>query len=222
MDMNFFYQEDFALNTRWNVTIQKYKKFKILFIDNVYKHPLKVYDFLKKAPIMSHKPTKKGSLNGKDFLDGQYILHPQCYLDKGRKKLASKICEFFKLPPPKSNLDTRFNQFQLIKDYPGLDYYYNVHVDDCSLNVLTYLNPDENMTSGTSIYEQTGLMENGDFDFEDEHSNAWIHKRYFNEQLCLLSNFNTAVVFPGFLPHSQKLIDNRFKSKSRFTEVTFL
>lgn len=220
MDLNFFNYEDFSLNTRWDVTIQSYNNSYILFIDNVYKNPLKIYQYLKTAPIFSHKPTRQGSLNGKDFLDGQHVLHPHFYNDKGRQLLISKICKFYKLPLPKFPLYTFFNQFKLLQDYPGLDYYWNIHIDN-ALNVLTYLNPDENISPGTSIYEPAlkNLEQDGSI---GEHVHPWVHNKFFNEKLCLLSKFNSSVVFPGEWPHSQKIIDNRYKLKMRFTEITFI
>ena len=220
IDVDFYTDIDFEFNSHWEVTIQPYNNSYILFIDNIYKNPLKLFDYLQKVPIVSHKPHTKNSLIGQTFIDGQHTLHPDLYCnDKHRRLLIAKICDFYNLDLSKIIPQIHINQFRLLKDYPGHEFNWTCHTD-CQLNVLIFLNPQENMTAGTSFYK--AKQEDSLKQLNHEHEQPWINDSLFKEQLCILSKFNSLVAFPGQWPHGQKIIDNRYKEKTRFTEVTFL
>lgn len=218
----FYSIEDFEFNHSWQVSICSYRNDVILHIDEVYKKPYKVYEYLKQCPIRAHRLTEADptSKNGKSFYDGQHILDNRTIVT--RTHLYDRIIEFYMKEkgeeyPPLS----RFNQFRLVEDYPGNDVFYTPHVDGGMLNVLTYLNPNVGTDAGTMFYlpandDAEEILEN-----QTEHEQPWKDSSLFVEDLAILSKFNSMVVFPGHIPHGQIIRDNRFKEQTRFTEVAF-
>tara|TARA_B100000927_G_scaffold290595_1_gene289876 strand:+ start:8938 stop:9606 length:669 start_codon:yes stop_codon:yes gene_type:complete len=220
--MSFYSIEDFEFNTSWGVAIIPYRGDLILHIDEIYKKPHKVYEYLKECPIRAHKLTEADptSKNGKLFYDGQHLVDNRCITS--RTYLYDKILEFYckekdENYPPVS----KFNQFRLVEDYPGDDVFFTPHVDGGLLNCLTYMNPSVGSDAGTMFYlpasdEVEEMLEN-----ETEHANPWKDSSMFTPDLAILSKFNSMVVFPGHIPHGQIINDNRFKEQTRFTEVAF-
>mgnify|MGYP001229982543 CR=1 FL=1 len=219
--MNSFYTlEDFAFNSSWKVGMFNYRDHPILFIDDVYKHPLRVYGYLKQCPIRSHKGISDDSKNGKWFYDGQHYVNNKW--DPCREKLFDKIIDFYNITPdPKAEYPplSMYNQFRLIENHPGQDYFFSPHIDN-KLNLCLYLNPDCGGSSGTTIYWPTSEDSEEMLGRNTEHSDPWMNTMY-RPELSIISKFNSMVVFPGQWPHGQTIIDNRFKEKTRFTEVAF-
>ena len=229
----FYSIEDFDFNGSWGVSIIPYRDQFILHIDDVYKNPLRVYEFLKSSPIRSHRlldgGEHKGNLiysiggckNGKEFYDGQLKLDNR--LSANRCELYDRIIQFYQLDPesigefPPISV---FNQFRLVKDYPGNGKFYSPHTDN-KINCCTYLNPDCGSSSGTMLYKAVDKDWQEGWSDNEEHMRPWKDSSLFLEDLCILSKFNSMVVFPGTIPHGQIIIDNRFKEKTRFTEAVF-
>ena len=67
----FFDQNDFLMNDEWKVTILPLFGSHIVFVDDIYKRPERVHEWLNEAPIVSLKPPTKDGINGKEFMDGQ-------------------------------------------------------------------------------------------------------------------------------------------------------
>lgn len=215
----FYKHADFAFNSQWKVTIQPYRDSHILFIDDVYQHPDRVYEYLKDIPIKAHK-WQKGSSNGVDYYDGQ--MHCDNRWDPCRSKLYQKILEFYRIEEDEDcRIDTIsvINQFRLVKDCPGPDQFWSPHIDN-RLNVLLYLNPQPDTDPGTSIYWPYQKGENI-LDKDTEHLTPWKDSSYFRHELCIFGKYNSIVCFPGQWPHGQTIIDNRYKEKTRLTEVVF-
>tara|TARA_R100001082_G_scaffold16363_2_gene8247 strand:- start:321 stop:968 length:648 start_codon:yes stop_codon:yes gene_type:complete len=213
----FFCNEDFYFNKEWKVSITPYKNSGILFIENVYEHPYKVYEYLKSIPIKSHKESTPKSHNGKSFYDGQHYANNSW--DDGRAILFQEIVKLYQVKapdifPPQS----MYNQFRLLEDHPGHEYFFCPHTDN-HVNFCLYLNPDVGDSAGTVLYSQVDK----DFKFYRglEHEEPWQTEERFKPELCIMSKFNCAVCFPGHLLHAQNIMDNRFKHKTRFTEVAF-
>ena len=213
--MNYFDYNDFAFNSSWQVTMIGYKNVPLVFVDNVYKNPHRVYEYLKSSPIRSCKPGKHQ--NGKGFYDGQ--LYVENRWDPCRENLFSRICEIYNIEFPGTPIST-YNQFRLVDDYPGQDLFWSPHVDN-NLNLLIYLNPDADGKQGTSIYSAT---EKGNrvLDSDTEHSIPWKDSSWYTEELCIINKFNSLVAFPGQFPHGQTITDNFYKRQTRFTEVAFV
>jgi len=212
--INYFSYEDFSFNSSWKASMMVYKDAPIIFVDDVYKHPLRVYEYLKSSPIRSCKP---GNSNGKSFCDGQ--LYVENRWDLCRENLFSKISEIYNIEFPGSPVST-YNQFRLIDDYPGNELFWSPHVDN-NLNLLIYLNPDGDGKYGTSIYEATEKGKSV-IQSDTEHTIPWKDSSWYKEELCIINKFNSLVAFPGQWPHGQTIVDNFYKDRTRFTEVAFL
>tara|TARA_B100001996_G_scaffold355889_1_gene318833 strand:- start:659 stop:1333 length:675 start_codon:yes stop_codon:yes gene_type:complete len=217
-----FDYKDFAMKDNWKVTIQPFGGSHIIFVDEIYERPERIHDYLQQIPVVSLKPPGKEKLNGKQFIDGQTYInlkHDPC-----RENLFKNIIKFYNLseddPHHPSNPISIVNQFRLLEDFPGQPYFWTPHVDN-NINVLIYLNPDEYNTPGTSIY--TADTEKGQevIGKDTEHTIPWKDSSWFTERLCIFNRFNSLVAFPGQWPHGQTIVDNRYKDKTRFTEVTF-
>ena len=138
-----------------------------------------------------------------------------------RKFLISKLYEIYD-KPYQDDVRNTFNQFRLIKDFPGSDNNWWPHTDG-EINFITFLNKTHNLKAGTSLYKAKSTKANtflGKIDFE--HTKPWKTSKQFEEELCILDRFNCGVAFPGQWFHGQTIVDNFFKDTTRFTEVTFL
>ena len=216
----FFDQKDFLMNDEWKVTILPLFNSHVIFVDDIYKHPERVHEWLDEAPIVSLKPPTADGINGKEFMDGQK--YGDFRFDPTRTILFKHITDFYKIKDPEvygTNPISIYNQFRLIEPFGGEPYCWSPHVDN-KLNVCIYLNPDENYTPGTSFYDATELG-NEMLHENTEHVLPWKDEKYFVEKLCILSKFNSLVAFPGQWPHGQTIVDNRWQHKTRFTEVSF-
>lgn len=215
-----FDYDDFLMNDKWKVTIQPFNGSHIVYVDNIYERPKRVHNYLSQLPVVSLKPPGEKRLNGKDFIDGQTyadLRHDPC-----RVNLFRNLIKFYKIEQNDvfaENPISIFNQFRLLKDFPGQPYFWTPHVD-CRINVLVYLNPDESYGPGTSIYSAEPKGQEI-IDKDTEHVIPWKDSSWFTERLCILNRFNCLVAFPGQWPHGQTIVDDRYKDKTRFTEVTF-
>ena len=216
--MKFFKASDFEYNSSWNIDIVPWRDSKIVFVDNIYRYPDRVYEYLTSIHcIRSHKIGD--TLNGIDFIDGQLNLDNRW--DMKRKFLISKLYEIYD-KPYQDDVRNTFNQFRLIKDFPGSDNNWWPHTDG-EINFITFLNKTHNLKAGTSLYKAKSTKANtflGKIDFE--HTKPWKTSKQFEEELCILDRFNCGVAFPGQWFHGQTIVDNFFKDTTRFTEVTFL
>tara|TARA_B100000902_G_scaffold96798_1_gene99461 strand:+ start:38 stop:724 length:687 start_codon:yes stop_codon:yes gene_type:complete len=225
---NFFTMDDFEVNSTWKVHIIPFQKILILYIHDIYKNPYRVYEYLKQAPIKTHKDVTKDSVNGKDFADGQHLVDNRW--DVSRLHLYDKIREFYGITVEggqvghgAANTDdhlvpfSRYNQFRLNSDHPGEDKFFHPHQDNI-INCCTYLNPDVGDHAGTVLYS----TESSDPCDELEHEKPWrTMDDGFRPELSIMSKFNCMAVFPGQIYHGQNIVGNHFKEQTRFTEVVF-
>lgn len=215
--MKFFRPSDFEYNSSWNIDIIPWRDSKIVFIDNIYKNPDRVYEYL--TSVNSIVSQKHGNnCNGVDFMDGQLFLDNRW--DLNRKFLISKLYTLYELKEEETfNV---FNQFRLIGDFPGLGNHWHPHTDG-KVNFITFLNKTHHLKAGTSLYKAQSTKANffiGKID--TEHTKPWKNSKQFEEELCILDRFNCGVAFPGQWFHGQTIVDNFFKDTTRFTEVIFL
>ena len=215
--MKFFSRSDFEYNSSWNINVEPWRDSKIVFIDNIYKHPDRVYEYLTSVnAIVSPKPGN--NLNGIDFMDGQMYLDNRW--DENRKFLLEKLYKIYELED--TGTFNVFNQFRLINDFPGPNNYWHPHTDN-RVNFITFLNKTHDLKAGTSLYKAMSTKAKAYIGVKDtEHSKPWKNPNQFNEELCILDRFNCAVAFPGQWFHGQTIVDNFFKDTTRFTEVIFL
>jgi hypothetical protein len=218
--MNFFSNKDFEFNSSWNIVSVPWKDSEILFIDDIYKSPEKVYQYLDSIKSIRTHKSSKGSLNGVDFMDGQTLIDNRW--DQHRNYLLSTIADHYKTEVDLQTVPHTINQFRLINDIPGDGYHWHPHCDG-QLNFIIFLNKNHHMKAGTSLYTPGNTKAKSYFMKTDtEHTTPWKTSKQFHEELCILDRFNCGVVFPGQWFHGQTIVDNFFKHTTRFTEVTFL
>ncbi len=217
----FFKASDFEFNTNWAINVEPWKDSKIMFVDDVYKYPDKVYSYLSSIQAIRTHKSIRGSKNGIDFMDGQMAIDNRW--DQNRKFLIEMLADAYGVPDidPHAVPNTT-NTFRLISDYPGAGNYWHPHVDG-QLNFMIYMNPSHHMKAGTTLYNAANTKAKAFLKNKDtEHSNPWRTDKQFTEELCILDRFNQGVVFPGQWFHGQTITDNFFKTTTRFTEVTFI
>tara|TARA_S200002703_G_C3746900_1_gene229806 strand:- start:74 stop:730 length:657 start_codon:yes stop_codon:yes gene_type:complete len=218
--MKFFNNIDFEMNNQWGVVRLPWRDSFILFIDNVYKYPDRVYDYLTSIQCIRTHKSCLGSKNGIDFQDGQMSIDNRW--DLNRKHLLELIANEYNIEIDTQTLPNTINQFRLISDFPGDGNYWHPHVDG-QINFITFLNKTHNMKAGTSLYVPQNTKAKSFLMKKDtEHSNPWRTEKHFKEDLCILDRFNCGVAFPGDWFHGQTITDNFFKDSTRLTEVTFL
>jgi hypothetical protein len=218
--MKFFTREDFEYNESWTITEVPFRDSKIMFVDNIYKHPMRVYEYLTSIGCIYAHKSSKNSRNGIDFMDGQMSLDNRW--DLNRKYLLENIAKSYGIEVDHNQYSNTINQFKMILDFPGEGNFWHPHTDG-KLNFITYMNPTHNMRSGTTIYKAISTKSKVFFmNIDTEHSTPWRTQKEFCEELCILDRFNCSVVFPGHWFHGQTIVDNFFKDTTRYTEVCFI
>ena len=72
--MKFFTGDDFKLNENLEYTTEIINRETVVYIDNLYKYPDRVVEYLDSCPILSHKPQDPIKGNGVDFYDGRHTI----------------------------------------------------------------------------------------------------------------------------------------------------
>ena len=212
--MDLFSETDFEVSSDHDIEVSFFWGHPICFVDNFYKYPYRVRDYIDSCPIKSHKIASEKSLNGRAYLDGRlHVNYPNSFIDTHRVNLCERICNVYGVKFNPVNWIRAYNLFRLIKR--PTEKYWWPHQDP-ALNFLIYLNPTNNMGPGTSLFTKTNDRQIG-----DEHVESWLGENDFKEELCILDKFNTLVVFPGQFYHSQRIVGNTFGKSTRVTEILF-
>ena len=178
-------------------------------IEDFYKYPDKLVEFISNLLPYLHKAEQQGSLNGNAFED----LRHSCDVIGLRevKNFLSGICkqEFGDPDTLETNmfkfLDKNFNRYN--------DNYWWPHIDG-GYTALIYLNSFS--YPGTNLY--TSLVgENRDI----EHITPWQPKSNYKLEKTLYAKYNKLVLFDGTNLHSMATTDNRFYDNYRLNQVLF-
>ena len=92
----FFKASDFEFNTNWAINVEPWKDSKIMFVDDVYKYPDKVYSYLSSIQAIRTHKSIRGSKNGIDFMDGQMAIDNRW--DQNRKFLIEMLADAYGVP----------------------------------------------------------------------------------------------------------------------------
>lgn len=219
-DSIFDFNKDCSLSSVYIKTLDS----KIYFIDDVFLHPHKVYEYWSQFPIKSHKVCSTNTLNGKTFMDGR--AKSELPREDYQNLLEVNVHRLVKKIYGKENWDnlrdTRsVNQFYLLEDMPKKKVWWP-HSDVDSnqnsvINILTYLNPQIKNGPGTSLY----VPNSNYISIGDEHSNPWIDENNFKQVLSIFGYFNRMVIFPGSITHGMTA-SNMFKNFVRIVQVQFI
>ena len=169
--MKFYNAKDFEMNPTWDVQIHPWRDSFILHIDNIYKNPDNVYEYLDSiGSIRTHK-TCPNSKNGIDFMDGQMLLDNRW--DQNRKHLLELIAKQYGVPVDTQNVANTINQFRLILTTQEW-VITGILILMVKLISLPFLNKDHHMKSGTSLYIPMNTKAKSYLMSKDtEHSKPW-------------------------------------------------
>ena len=201
----------------------------VLYIDNFYEEPDLVYDWLQSQPYPYWKYISDNTRNGKDYNDCRIAQRmPGLGSALERQKLSNvlRLCQenFWK---GKYHFDFvhEFNCFQTITNFDTkLQHYPHIDSsllddDDCTtLNMIVYMNKDEN--GGTAIYDGE-LIENN-----EAYNVLYPVEERFKIERTIPAKYNRCVIFPGNRLHGAYIEDYQLYSQAnntwRYSQVLFI
>ena len=200
----------FELNPNLEIKEEILLGSKIFTIDNFYKNPDEVYDFLFNREVPLWKIEEKPSFNTIHFIDKRLIEYDErlvpvigflsylCNQDVDSHEIVTNMQRFFKHD---------FNDYK--------NYYWWPHTDG-GYNGIVYFNDDNK--HGTCFYEE--LVEKPDV---PEHYQPWGAKKDFIVIKTLEPKYNRFVFFDGYVfPHGMNICTDRyFGEEYRKNQVFF-
>ena len=186
----------------------------IYWMDNFYKNPDLVYEYLTsiEPPLWKYGPEWETDIKSKNtvyFEDRRHMMdHPgMCSV----MKFLSKVCH---QDPHDEDVVTNFTRFSKVKENPYHDHYWWPHHDG-GYNGICYFTKNEEI--GTNIYKPLitdnpdilPLDENGGV--RNEHGIPWTPKKYWEKVFSFRSKFNRFVMFEGsYYYHSMDLTGKHY------------
>ena len=200
----------FEINQKLHIIEEKFEDSTFLLIDNIFKHPHLIVDWLKhNEPKNLWKYDQEPSYNGKYFVDKRHNIQHYS-LDK-----------FFLLIESLTNRTLRdrevYSNYIIFKDKNFNDYknnYWFPHVD-FGYNAIVYLNEFD--CDGTNIY----YNDTCDTYMGPEHFESWRPKNLYRLKYTSKATFNRLFIFDGELPHGMAINTDAFFVTHRLNLVTF-
>ena len=200
----------FELNSDLDIKEEILLGSKIFTIDNFYKNPDEVYDFLFNREVPLWKIEEKPSFNTIHFIDKRLIEYDErllpvigflsylCNQDAESHDIVTNMQRFFKHD---------FNDYKNCHWWPH---------QDSGYNGIVYFNKDDN-TSGTNLYSVKKQ-----YNMTLEHVEPWRPKENFKILKTLEPEYNRLVFFDGlnFL-HGANFPDNRYFDEEYRTNQVF-
>ena len=200
----------FELNSDLDIKEEILLGSKIFTIDNFYKNPDEVYDFLFNREVPLWKIEEKPSFNTIHFIDKRLIEYDErllpvigflsylCNQDAESHNIVTNMQRFFKHD---------FNDYKNCHWWPH---------QDSGYNGIVYFNKDDN-TSGTNLYSVKKQ-----YNMTLEHVEPWRPKENFKILKTLEPEYNRLVFFDGlkFL-HGANFPDNRYFDEEYRTNQVF-
>ena len=200
----------FELNSDLDIKEEFLLGSKIFTIDNFYKNPDEVYDFLFNREVPLWKIEEKPSFNTIHFIDKRLIEYDErllpvigflsylCNQDAESHDIVTNMQRFFKHD---------FNDYKNCHWWPH---------QDSGYNGIVYFNKDDN-TSGTNLYSVKKQ-----YNMTLEHVEPWRPKENFKILKTLEPEYNRLVFFDGlkFL-HGANFPDNRYFDEEYRTNQVF-
>ena len=200
----------FELNPDLEIKEEILLESKIFIIDNFYKNPDEVYNFLFNRDVPLWKIEEKPSFNSIHFIDKRLdeyderltpvirFLSYLCNQDADSCNIITNMQRFFKHD---------FNDYKNCYWWPH---------QDSGYNGIVYFNKDN--TSGTNLYSVVKEM---DDDFP-EHYRPWRPKKDFKILKTLEPEYNRLVFFDGLkFIHGANFPDDRYFSEEYRTNQVF-
>ena len=207
----------FQLSDNLKVNTEIFQGSKIFTIDNFYKNPDEISDYLFKEPAPLHKQHDNPSYNNVLFEDRR--------LRKYDGRLEPVIHFLSELSSQKPLIyDIATNQARFYKndfnDYKNCIWW--PHVDE-GYNGIVYFNKNDT-ECGTNLYSEiTDIDEMNDYDNIPEHFAPWRKKEKYEKIKTLIPKYNRLVLFDGYkFPHGMNIInDIYFSEEYRINQVFF-
>jgi hypothetical protein len=213
---------------RFNEKLTPVVKDGVVYIDNLYENADDIHDWLtsQQYPLWKYNEERPTSRNGKDYLDCR-LIHKIGYptrLYQNQMAMLMNICRDQGWWNYGYSYDEayEFNCFQslenhdsAIQHYPHIDSALNALDSESVINVITYLDKQEN--GGTAVYEGTWIS-------NDEQENLlYPVEELFDIKQIIPHKFNRLVMFPGNQLHGAYIEDySKYMGENwRYTQVTF-
>lgn len=179
-------------------------------MNNFYKNPDAVCNFINQKRPYIHKWGEKNSLNTINFFDCRHE-----FISNEFKKTEKKIYKFLKQNTKNAKGLVLTNFIKVFKNKNNFkDNFWWPHVDNNLYNCIIYLN--KNPCDGTNIYSRVGLNEG------TEHSNPWQNKNKYILLQNIKSSFNKLVIFRSCLYHGMAYNSNKFFKNFRKNQIIFI
>jgi hypothetical protein len=200
-NLNIFETNDFS-----KMKIIDFEGTKIYHMDNFYKNPYLVLEYLNSIEPPVWKSWETPSRNMIDFEDRRHQLNHEG-MDIVYQKL-SNLCG--QLPVEGPNVITNYTRF---KKNPNNNYnknYWWPH-NDSGYNGIIYLNDyGEQEYEGTFLYKLLNKQINTE-ERASEHEDPWTPKEYWDIIIKISAKFNRFVMFEGSVYlHGMSIFDNRW------------
>jgi len=192
-----------------NISVEVFQDSRIYTIDNFYRYPNKVLDFLNSNTATLWKSWETPSYNGIHFFDYRHNFIDDRLLTVD--SVLEKLCDQHIAQP--GRIVT--NKIKFV-NYDFNDYFNNYWAPhkDLGYTGLVYFN-----SSGTNLYESVESDEWSEF----EHVAPWRPKFKYKVIKTLESKFNRLILFDGakFL-HGMAIDNDNYFKNYRFNQAFFL
>jgi hypothetical protein len=188
----------------------------IFFMDNFYKDPDAVLNYLLSTPPPIWKEWEKPSYNMIYFEDRRHqLINPD--VSETLKTIGNLVNQ---VPTDENKVITNFTRFKDDKFNDFTNNYWWPH-HDCGYNAIVYLNKYEEEHIGTHLYKE--LYRDPRFTSVPEHSRPWAPKKNWEILVTLKSKYNRFVMFDGKKYfHGMDISDKRFFGENyRINQVMF-
>ena len=188
-------------------------------IDNFYKNPDEIVEYLQSIPPPVWKQEEQPSNNQIEFDDRRhYLWNPDI---RAACEYVCSICGHDM--PDEQDANTITTNFTRFKDTPFNNFednYWWPHWDP-GYNGVVYLNKDDT-TSGTNLYENLD-PENEPPDDVPEHYQPWRPKSKYRLVESLEAKYNRLVLFDGYkFPHAMNISNKQYFGETyRMNQVFF-
>lgn len=196
-----------------DVSIQNFHGSKIYIIEDFYKYPDKVFDFINQHPLRYWKESDRPSYNKILFYDRRHDIISDDFVSvtKFLESTCNQKTEF------KNRIFTNTIKFKNHKFNDYKNNYWRPHVDE-GYNAIIYFNTFE--CDGTNLYKPLSGVDSNVY---PEHYKPWVKKTDWEVLKTFTSCYNKLVMFDGKkFHHGMSINDNSFFDKTlRFNQVVF-
>ena len=207
----------FELNDDLHVKEETILNSKVYTVDNFYKNPEEVFDYLFNRDVPLWKAEQKPSFNTVYFNDRRLIQREPRLIPV--YEFLSKLC---KQRYPNFDISTNMTKFlnHDFNDYNNCFWW--PHIDG-GYNGIVYLNEGEE-DSGTNLYDPK-VLDSFEWSYSmsmPEQYLCWRPKEKYSVVKSFKSRYNSLCLFDGSkFPHGMNITNNVFFSQYRCNQVFF-